>query len=528
MANALVSTALIAILVGACIVGALVPPAPIRIRPPTKQYLVPVGGSPIDEGNVWTSRRKVIRITLLPVLENMARRLSVNATDGAGIDTMLQQQTKEERSLAKAKRRDSEARYGILVTTFFVAVGAAVLRLGGRGALLNLLGLDFIQGANIQSQVDSFVDTFQSLGSLGTLGFFAGWLVAKVFCLDFIGVTLALSSGVLFGGVLEGTLASVIFSVAASVVVFLLSRYTLQDQIRPEIEKRSLLRAVDGAVAKEGFKTVFVLRLSPLLPIPIGAYNYIYGVTKLKLSAFVGGIGLASFKPYFLDSYLGVFGKSVMDKTEDGGTQDALLLIVLGAIIAVGTLATQVAGTVYDEIKLEAKNFDQSKQGGLVSADPDSPAPAASTGLVSYIFGLLDGKNLPGWASKIQSNMGNTTDKINAILKDEVVSLIEEQKVGFDFDFDSKMVIRNQTALPLPVELKSEAETKVLFMEKYFSDSSRTLSYQYPGVRELREFERDEDVVNLQALLDSFVFSFVLFGWLFTLLDEDKFVDTVE
>lgn len=427
---------------------------------------------------------------MLPVLDNMARKLSVNSSASASSDADQERQTlqlvqsKEERRVAKQEKRDKESRYGVLVTTFFVAIGAAVLRLGGRGALLNILGLDFIQGAEIREQIDSFVVAFQSMGGLGPLGFFLGWLVAKVACLDFIGVSLALSSGVLFGGVVQGMLASVVASVAASATVFLLSRYSLSEQIRPEIEKRSLLRAVDGAVAREGFKTVFVLRLSPILPIPIGAYNYIYGVTKVTLPAFIAGISLASFKPYFLDSYLGVFGKSVIDKTEDGGATDALLLVVLGAIVAVGTLATQVAGTVYDEIKAEAKLIDLDRAAAppptAASSSDSSDASVASPTFITWIFGLLDGKNVPKWAAKLQDTVQTARDKMTAVVQDEVVSLIEEQRVGFNIGWQrDELILGNRTELPRPLELKSQAEQKVFAHVKSYTRSSMTRTHIY-------------------------------------------------
>jgi hypothetical protein len=56
-------------------------------------------------------------------------------------------------------------------------------------------------------------------------------------------------------------------------------------------------------------------------------------VTSLSLPAFVGGTMLGSVKPYLLDSYLGVFGKSLVDAASSGadaagsGTSDAVLLV---------------------------------------------------------------------------------------------------------------------------------------------------------------------------------------------------------
>ena len=82
-------------------------------------------------------------------------------------------------------------------------------------------------------------------------------------------------------------------------------RYFLREKSEIEIARRPAYRAVDRACAKEGFKTVFTLRLSPLLPIPIGAYNYLYGATSVSPLDFFAGISLGSVKPYLLDSYLG-------------------------------------------------------------------------------------------------------------------------------------------------------------------------------------------------------------------------------
>jgi uncharacterized membrane protein YdjX (TVP38/TMEM64 family) len=85
-----------------------------------------------------------------------------------------------------------------------------------------------------------------------------------------------------------------------------LCRYFLREKSEKEIARRPAYRAVDRACAKEGFKTVFTLRLSPLLPIPIGAYNYLYGATSVSPLDFIAGISLGSVKPYLLDSYLGM------------------------------------------------------------------------------------------------------------------------------------------------------------------------------------------------------------------------------
>jgi hypothetical protein len=54
--------------------------------------------------------------------------------------------------------------------------------------------------------------------------------------------------------------------------------------------------------------------------------------------------------------------------------------------------------------------------------------------------------------------------------------------------------------------------------------------YRFPGVRSIADYERNGlgDDVTLQALYESTVFSFVLFGWVAALLDDDNFVEELE
>jgi len=84
------------------------------------------------------------------------------------------------------------------------------LRVGGRAALVNGLGLDFMQSdPELMNQIDSFLNWCGSLGPvLEPAAFIAAWTFVKVFCFDAGGVVLALASGVLFGGVLQGAAIS--------------------------------------------------------------------------------------------------------------------------------------------------------------------------------------------------------------------------------------------------------------------------------------------------------------------------------
>jgi hypothetical protein len=163
--------------------------------------------SDIDSDNdVWSVRRKIMRVALKPAVK---RRL----------DTIAKVESGE---LVPSKTKTPG---GLVLAATLISISAIVLRLGGRVAFVQLLGLDFITDSSIKNQVDNLLSTFQDLGrSTQYLLFFCCWLVAKTFCIDVATVVLAISSGVLFGGLAEGTLASVGCSSAASLLIFVVSR----------------------------------------------------------------------------------------------------------------------------------------------------------------------------------------------------------------------------------------------------------------------------------------------------------------
>lgn len=166
------------------------------------------------EEDIWTSRRKIIRSTLKPMVKRQIDRKKI-AIEKA-------KNNPEVKSVDDDKKKKPT---GLLVSAFFIAVSATVLRLGGRTAFVQMLGLDFVTGSGIKTQVNDFVEFFHSMGDVSQYAaFFFAWLAAKAFCIDAFTIVLALSSGVLFGGIFEGTAVSVICSSTASLCIFFLSR----------------------------------------------------------------------------------------------------------------------------------------------------------------------------------------------------------------------------------------------------------------------------------------------------------------
>ena len=296
------------------------------------------------------------------------------------------------------------------LTAFVVAAGAVTLRVGGRAALASSIGLDFANdNPELKENMDQFLTFASSLGP-GTevILFVLAWTVVKVFCFDAGGVVLALSAGILFGGVLKGAVASAAAATIGSSIAYFLAKIDnpLRNKAIDLIEEYPSLRGIEKVVAEDGLKAILTLRLAPVLPIPIGLYNYVYGVTNVPYFDFAGGIFLGSLKPYLLDSYLGVFGKQVVDGTleTEGGIQDIILLVVLGVSVLIGVFASQLAGETWDAVKEEVEAEQAAKK------DPEE---------VKDERRLLFGIELPDWVVGMQISLEQGGERVERMIDTE-------------------------------------------------------------------------------------------------------------
>lgn len=343
---------------------------------------------------IWTTRRKIAR---------NAYKVMPSAMPSSNIE-----ETKDGKSSLDTT---------IIASTFIFVIIFTIIRYGGRAAVLNLLGLDFVIDGSIKEQIDGFVTFFDSLGLGYKLFYFQlGWIVAKLSCIDTISIGLAFSSGILFHGVLPGTLASVTMSTIASIIGFYIGRTYLKSNFQNKIKTVPSLRAVANSITKNSFQTVFALRLSPILPLPIGAYNYLYGATDINVLPFISGSALGSIKPMAFDSYLGLFGKSILDK--DTESNDYVLLFAIFAVLLAGTFATQIVSSTLEEIKRETA-FESGARNSSVTTNP-------ITRLLNF-FELQ--KKLPPVIDVVTTDLEKAWDRLDTVLGDEYnVTLSETSK----------------------------------------------------------------------------------------------------
>jgi uncharacterized membrane protein YdjX (TVP38/TMEM64 family) len=84
---------------------------------------------------------------------------------------------------------------------------------------------------------------------------------------------------------------------------FLVGRYLARDQVEHMIARRPRFRALDRAVAEQGFKILVLCRLSPLLPYAL--LNYGFGLTRMSLARFALASWVGMLPGTIVYAYLG-------------------------------------------------------------------------------------------------------------------------------------------------------------------------------------------------------------------------------
>ena len=118
----------------------------------------------------------------------------------------------------------------------------------------------------------------------------------------FPGFILTMGAGILFG-VARGTLYVSIGATLGAACAFFISRYLARRWVIKRFARNARYRAIDDAVANEGWKIVGLIRLSPVFPfIPM---NFIFGLTKIPFWQFFFATWFGIIPVCLLFVYLG-------------------------------------------------------------------------------------------------------------------------------------------------------------------------------------------------------------------------------
>ena len=126
-------------------------------------------------------------------------------------------------------------------------------------------------------EIPRFAAWVSGLGVWGPLVFILGYAAAVVAFVP--GSVLTLAAGAIFG-LAKGVVYVFVAAVLGSCAAFLVSRHLARRAVERRIAGNPRFAAVDRAVAVEGRKIVFLLRLSPVFPFTL--LNYFLGLTRVR------------------------------------------------------------------------------------------------------------------------------------------------------------------------------------------------------------------------------------------------------
>ena len=165
---------------------------------------------------------------------------------------------------------------------------------------------------------------------------------------------LTLATGFIFKTV-RGTILICIASTIASVLGFLIGRYVARGAVERNLGgKNSSLRVIDNAIQQDGFRVVFLVRLSPIHPYAL--MNYLFGLTSVTLRDYT----FASFFALLPATMMEVYSGAALSSIEDISRGDKS--VVSSVLLGVGLLVTVVSSVVITlwvrrKLKLELDKY---------------------------------------------------------------------------------------------------------------------------------------------------------------------------
>ena len=195
---------------------------------------------------------------------------------------------------------------------------------------------------NVQDLLKNALEWIRGLGPTGPLVFVGIYVLATVLFLP--GSILTLGAGVVFG-LVKGSVICSIASTLGATCAFLVGRYLARGWVETKIDGNPRFKAVDQAVAREGWKIVGLTRLSPIFPFNL--LNYAYGITKVSLRDYFFASWIGMMPGTIMYVYIGALAGDLATLGAGGGPattlQWVLRIVGLAATVAVTVYVTRIA-----------------------------------------------------------------------------------------------------------------------------------------------------------------------------------------
>jgi uncharacterized membrane protein YdjX (TVP38/TMEM64 family) len=175
--------------------------------------------------------------------------------------------------------------------------------------------------------IGAYLTQFQNyVRGAGAIGYVLYALGYGVVALVFPGSVLTIGAGAIFG-VIGGSIVVACGATMAATIAFILARTVLRKRIERTTANNPKFAAVDRAIAREGIKIVFIVRLAAVFPFTI--VNYAFGLTGISLGQYVIATAIGILPGTIAFVYIGAAGAAVAtaDRTK-------LIFTTIGLAIA--------------------------------------------------------------------------------------------------------------------------------------------------------------------------------------------------
>jgi len=235
--------------------------------------------------------------------------------------------------------------------------------------VMSLASMAFVLFQNrqlITHNILHLLKQIEGMGMWGPLVYVCLYTILELLCVPCIPLTM--TAGAIFGVPLAVALVA-IGSTIAGVLAYTISKNLFRDSFSKLLSRFPSWEAIDRAIGRDGFKVLFLLRLSPL--IPQATANYLYGLSSIKLVPYATATFLGFLLPSFAYVALGRASRTILDgMTTSGNLKEAAATMgsieawtmPLGlAITFVATaLVVQVSQQALDKAMLESReSYDE-------------------------------------------------------------------------------------------------------------------------------------------------------------------------
>ncbi|MBI2533506.1 MAG: FAD-containing oxidoreductase, partial [Deltaproteobacteria bacterium] len=239
-----------------------------------------------------------------------------------------------------------------------------------------------------------FEEYVKGLGSIGPIAVALAYVLTTVLFIP--GSAITIGAGTLFG-LKTGFFVVLVGANLGALCAFLLARTLLRDKVTRWAASNARFRSLDRAIGSQGFKMVFLSRLSPAFPFNL--LNYLLGLTAVRTGAYVVANLLGMLPGILLYVYIGAAARDALAGQTDESTdfyQQILKYVGLLATVAVVVIVTRVA-------RKALRDAEQAQEGSAVTAKPrlDPNHKPTSFDEMMLVDDAHDKQNChpPGWVN---------------------------------------------------------------------------------------------------------------------------------